>query len=89
MLSLIPPDKGKQREVWGNGEIPNIVINANFDIITFNLGQKATLREQPSNFKPSNFKPSNLQPPNLQPSNLLTLNLKKNSRRKPSTAKSF
>ncbi|NEQ82143.1 MAG: TIGR03960 family B12-binding radical SAM protein [Moorea sp. SIO2I5] len=35
-----------------------------------NLGQKATLREQPSNLQPSTLQPSTLQPSTLQPSTL-------------------
>nr|WP_330359504.1 anhydro-N-acetylmuramic acid kinase [Moorena bouillonii] len=40
-----------------------------------NLGQKATLREQPANLQPDNLQPANLQPANLQPANLQPDNL--------------
>nr|WP_293017294.1 anhydro-N-acetylmuramic acid kinase [Moorena sp. SIO3I8] len=48
-----------------------------------NLGQKATLREQPDNLQPANLQPANLQPANLpygnakgeQPANLQPTNL--------------
>ncbi|NEO90325.1 MAG: transcription-repair coupling factor [Moorea sp. SIO3G5] len=40
-----------------------------------NLGQKATLREQPNNLQPTNLQPTNLQPNNLQPTNLQPTNL--------------
>ncbi|OLT59434.1 cobaltochelatase subunit CobN [Moorena bouillonii] len=40
-----------------------------------NLGQKATLRSQPTNLQPTNLQPTNLQPTNLQPTNLQPVNL--------------
>ncbi|NEO48118.1 MAG: DUF3479 domain-containing protein, partial [Moorea sp. SIO4A3] len=40
-----------------------------------NLGQKATLRSQPTNLQPTNLQPTNLQPTNLQPTNLQPTNL--------------
>ncbi|WP_143727860.1 hypothetical protein [Moorena bouillonii] len=42
---------------------------------TNNLGQKATLREQPTNLKPTNLKPANLKLTNLKPTNLKLTNL--------------
>ncbi|NEO34879.1 MAG: CHAT domain-containing protein [Moorea sp. SIOASIH] len=52
-----------------------------------NLGQKATLREQPANLaysnakgeQPDNLQPANLQPDNLQPDNLKPANLQPNN----------
>ncbi|NEQ88317.1 MAG: hypothetical protein F6K26_52840 [Moorea sp. SIO2I5] len=46
------------------------ILNSTFCILTDNLGQKATLREQPSTFNWPTFnsQPTNLQPDNLQPS---------------------
>ncbi|NEO08960.1 transcription-repair coupling factor [Moorena sp. SIO3I8] len=41
-----------------------------FQVEDSNLGQKATLREQPTNLQPTNLQPTNLQPTNLQPNNL-------------------
>ncbi|NEO36736.1 MAG: response regulator [Moorea sp. SIOASIH] len=46
---------------------------------TANLGQKATLRSQPTNLQPNNLQPTNLQPNNLQPTNLQPNNLQPNN----------
>ncbi|AOY82951.1 acylneuraminate cytidylyltransferase family protein [Moorena producens JHB] len=65
MKPLLEQNTLANRPRYGN-ELGNSPVNHNLQ--PPNLGQKATLREQPANLQPPNRQPANLQPANLQPS---------------------